>query len=846
MFNKKSIKGIISSSMNFLNGLTDPLILTDTNLVILYANETFLHALGYSQAEVIGKLTCSQVCKTPLCNTPDCTIKNCLTKKQPITGQTVAETRNGQKLPVRAVCNALYDDKGNPVGGFELLTVLDNLDEGFLSNMADMAFRTDRNLLIQNINDAALKALGYQREEVVGKMSCAELCQTPLCGTAKCTIKNAMEKKDTVVGTTIAKTKDGQVVPVRASCGYLRDSNGTITGGFEIINPVNTIDEGFLSNMADMAFRTDTELVIQNINDAALNALGYRREEVVGKMTCAEFCKTPVCSTLDCTIKTAMKDKRTVVAETVAMTRNGNKVPVRASCGFLQDEKGNVTGGFEVISDNTAFIDIVEVMGQIEKGDLTLKIKEEHLNRNDAVGRMSAAVDAVLTNLKNFGSEINGLIQAVKEGRLDVRGKADGYQGDWGRLVSGLNELIEAFVNPLRVTADYIDRISKGMMPPIISDEYRGDFNQIKKSLNMLIEATNRMTDAAKEISTGNLLVDLKERSAEDELMHALSAMVERLLNVVSDVQAAANNVSSGSQQLSSSSEQMSQGAAEQAAAAEEASSSMEQMAANIKQNAENAYQTEKIALKSSKDAQAGGQAVTETVTAMKQIANKISIIEEIARQTDLLALNAAIEAARAGEHGKGFAVVASEVRKLAERTQTAAGEISLLSGSSVEIAEKAGEMLSYIVPDIQKTADLVREISAASNEQNTGSEQVNSAIQQLDLIIQQNASASEEMASTAEELSSQAEQLQETIAFFKVDIRNGRTLQKKKAVAVQTAHDKSKINAALRVQRHQTRPKAIHGEGQDRHPEHVNAGFNLDLDHSGNGQDADSDFEHY
>jgi methyl-accepting chemotaxis protein len=205
----------------------------------------------------------------------------------------------------------------------------------------------------------------------------------------------------------------------------------------------------------------------------------------------------------------------------------------------------------------------------------------------------------------------------------------------------------------------------------------------------------------------------------------------------------------------------------------------MEEMSSNIKQNADNSMQTEKIAIKSSQDAQEGGKAVAQTVTAMKEIADKISIIEEIARQTNMLALNAAIEAARAGEHGKGFAVVASEVRKLAERSQNAAGEISELSASSVEIAEKAGAMLANILPDIQRTAELVQEISAASKEQDTGAEQINKAIQQLDQVIQQNASAAEEMASTAEELSGQADGLISTIAFFKLDTADVRTQQK-------------------------------------------------------------------
>jgi len=271
-------------------------------------------------------------------------------------------------------------------------------------------------------------------------------------------------------------------------------------------------------------------------------------------------------------------------------------------------------------------------------------------------------------------------------------------------------------------------------------------------------------------LAAGDLKVNIDVASKDEtgQLLQAMKNMVEKLRSIVGDVKSAADNVASGSQQLSSSSEEMSQGATEQASSVEEVSSSMEQMTSNIRQNADNAHQTEKIAQKSSNDAQEGGVAVSETVKAMREIAGKISIIEEIARQTNLLALNAAIEAARAGEHGKGFAVVASEVRKLAERSQTAAAEISQLSTSSVQISEMAGAMLTRLVPDIQRTAELVQEISGASNEQNSGAEQINKAIQQLDQVIQQNASASEEMASTAEELSSQAEHLQESIAFFK------------------------------------------------------------------------------
>ncbi|MBF0343423.1 MAG: HAMP domain-containing protein [Nitrospirae bacterium] len=274
----------------------------------------------------------------------------------------------------------------------------------------------------------------------------------------------------------------------------------------------------------------------------------------------------------------------------------------------------------------------------------------------------------------------------------------------------------------------------------------------------------------ANSLSDGELAVTI-DADRKDELgilMSSMKDMVEKFKDVINNVRTAAESVTEGSGALSSTAQLMSDGSTQQAASIEETSSSMQEMTANIKQSADNAQQTERIAMKSANDADEGGSAVREAVKAMKEIAGKISIIEEIARQTNLLALNAAIEAARAGEHGKGFAVVASEVRKLAERSQKAAGEISQLSITSVQIAEKAGQMLVKLVPDIRRTSELVQEITASSSEQSTGADQINNAIQQLNQIIQQNASAAEEMAATSAELSLQAEQLKSTIAYFK------------------------------------------------------------------------------
>lgn len=297
--------------------------------------------------------------------------------------------------------------------------------------------------------------------------------------------------------------------------------------------------------------------------------------------------------------------------------------------------------------------------------------------------------------------------------------------------------------------------------------------------INTIIGSVNRTVTFVKSVADGDLTrsIDVTSNDEVGILAKSISDMASKLRQVVIDVQSSAMNVASASQAMSSSTGQMSQGATEQASVAEEVSSSMEEMNSNIRQNADNAQQTEKIAIKAAEDANEGGEAVSITVAAMKEIADKIGIVEEISRQTNLLALNAAIEAARAGEHGKGFAVVAAEVRKLAERSQAAANEISELSASSVEVAEKAGTMLGTMVPDIQRTSELVQEITAASNEQTAGVNQINLSIQQMDQITQQNASGAEELSSTAEELSSQAEQLLAAVEYFKVSdesIREG------------------------------------------------------------------------
>ncbi|NLF42437.1 MAG: methyl-accepting chemotaxis protein [Bacteroidales bacterium] len=347
----------------------------------------------------------------------------------------------------------------------------------------------------------------------------------------------------------------------------------------------------------------------------------------------------------------------------------------------------------------------------------------------------------------------------------------------------------------------------------------------IRKSIQ---EPINDAILLADKLSKGDLKSDISSPYNDEigQLANSLQFMVEKLRETIGQVRAGSDNIASASQQISSTAQQMSDGANQQASAAEEVSSSMEEMASNIQQNTDNARETESIAIQSHQGVEAASKTTELAVNAMKEIAQKIGIIGEIARQTNILALNAAVEAARAGEHGKGFAVVAAEVRKLAERSQIAAGEIDKLSKYGVDISVEAGNKLKEIVPEIQKTARLVQEISAASIEQNTGADQVNNAIQQLNQVTQQNAAASEEMATSSEELASQADQLLDLISFFQIE----NSILKKKTFTQQPKVQK-KIRD-IKPQQHTSHiPKTVPSKG-----------ININLeDHS-----SDADFENY
>ncbi len=369
----------------------------------------------------------------------------------------------------------------------------------------------------------------------------------------------------------------------------------------------------------------------------------------------------------------------------------------------------------------------VTVAETLARGDLSIEVDS---SARDETGKLLAAMQHMIASLRQIIDSQARVVNAANHGNFDTRVDMTGLQGFQKEMGEALNNLVTTTGASISDVVRMMAAVADGDLDCAIEKDYEGAFAELKEYCNNT---------------------------------------VQKLGQVVAEVNSSAEALASASEEISATAQTLSQAASEQAAGAEETSAAIEQMTASIAANTENAKVTDGMASQAAREAVEGGEAVRSTVSAMKQIAKKIQIIDDIAYQTNLLALNAAIEAARAGQHGKGFAVVAAEVRKLAERSQLAAQEIEQVATSSVDLAEKAGRLLDQMVPNIRKTSDLVQEITAASEEQSSGVGQINSAVGQLSQTTQQNASSSEELAATSEEMSGQAEQLQQTMSFFKL-----------------------------------------------------------------------------
>jgi PAS domain S-box-containing protein len=564
--------------------------------------------------------------------------------------------------------------------------------------------------------------------------------------------------------TTSFLAMQGQIRNFQLDTNFIKNNRNENTGHIEILQDITK------SKQSEEYVRVEIGRLAKNLKNMASGNLDFDLNiTTANDYTQSEFVNFSIMNKALIQAQEAVKN---MIEDANMLTRSAleGKLDTRADLSRHQgDYKAIVEGVNQTLDAVILPINYAkEWSSRLSLGETVEPINAENYKgdfRNFMLG-----LDQIRQSLEILIFELQKLTQATANGNLSSRCDTQKLKGNYQTILASVNETIDALTYHLNFQAECVEKISRGDIPERLTHQAKGDYEKHKANLNLLIDSTNNIISKAQLIASGDLTVELKKRSENDSLMESLNEMVKSVARTITDFKTLANHISTASMQMSSTAQLISQGANEQASAAEEVSSSMEEMAANIIQNSENSKATENISIKAASGIEKASLSASESVLSIREIADKITIIGDIAFQTNLLALNAAVEAARAGEYGRGFSVVAAEVRKLSEKSRTAAHEIDKLSRHSVSVTEEANKLLSDILPDIKRTSQLVQEITQASIEQNSGASQINNAIQQLNMVTQQNAASSEEMATSSEELSSQAEQLIETITFFKVN----------------------------------------------------------------------------